>query len=61
MILKRTSLLVLVSMILSIVEMTVDPGFFAGRISLAFSGFLMLLLSLLFVKSLWRFNPNEKN
>ncbi|GEO79754.1 hypothetical protein [Companilactobacillus mindensis] len=55
MILKRTSLLVLISMIVSVIEMTVDPGFIAGRISLAFSGFLMLLLSLLFVRSLWRF------
>ncbi|KRN95785.1 hypothetical protein [Companilactobacillus kimchiensis] len=56
MILKRTSLLVLVSMILSVIEMTVDPEFIAGRVSLAFSGALMLLLSLLFVRSLWRFN-----
>ena len=61
MILKRTSLLVLVSMILSVIEMTVDPEFFVGRISLAFSGLLMLLLSLLFVRNLWRFNPNQKN
>ncbi|WP_278554214.1 hypothetical protein [Companilactobacillus farciminis] len=42
MILKRTSLLVLVSMLVSVIEMTVDPGFFFGRISLAFSGLLML-------------------
>lgn len=55
MILKQTPLLVLVSMIVTVVEMTVDPGFIAGRIALAFSGFLMLLLSLLFVRSLWRF------
>lgn len=60
MILKRTSLLVLVSMLLSVVEMTVDPGFFLGRISLVFSGALLVLLSLLFVKSLWRFSPNKK-
>jgi hypothetical protein len=52
--LKRTYMLVLVSMIFSVVEMTVDPGFFVGRISLAFSGFLMVLLSLLFVKNLRR-------
>lgn len=61
MILKRTSLLVLVSMLVSVVEMTVDPGFFFGRISLMFSGSLMLLLSLLFVRSLWRFNTKQKN
>ncbi|APU72227.1 hypothetical protein BI355_1928 [Companilactobacillus crustorum] len=41
--------------------MTVDPEFFFGRISLVFSGLLMLLLSLLFVRSLWRFNTNSKN
>ena len=58
MILKRTSFLVLISMIVSVIEMTVDPGFFFGRISLAFSGFLMFLLSLLFVKDLWRFSKN---
>lgn len=52
--LKRTYMLVLVSMIFSVVEMTVDPGFFVGRISLAFSGFLMVLVSLLFVKNLRR-------
>jgi len=52
----RTSLLVLVSMILSIIEMTVDPGFFVGRISLVLSGALLVVLSLLFVKSLWRTN-----
>lgn len=60
MILKRTSFLVLISMIVSVIEMTVDPGFFFGRISLVFSGFLMLLLSLLFVKDLWRFNTETK-
>ncbi|PMD67918.1 hypothetical protein [Companilactobacillus nuruki] len=56
MILKRTSFLVLISMVVSVIEMTVDPGFFFGRISLVFSGFLMFLLSLLFVKDLWRVN-----
>ncbi|CAJ1179018.1 hypothetical protein LCR01_04200 [Companilactobacillus crustorum] len=61
MILKRTSYLVLISMIVSVIEMTVDPEFFFGRISLVFSGLLMLLLSLLFVRSLWRFNTNSKN
>ena len=61
MILKRTSLLVLVSMLVSVVEMTVDPGFFVGRISLMFSGSLMLLLSLLFVRGLWRFNTKQKD
>lgn len=61
MILKRTSYLVLISMIVSVIEMTVDPEFFFGRISLVFSGLLMFLLSLLFVRSLWRFNANSKN
>lgn len=61
MILKRTSYLVLISMIVSVIEMTVGPEFFFGRISLVFSGLLMLLLSLLFVRSLWRFNTNSKN
>ncbi|MFC6177151.1 hypothetical protein ACFQAV_09880 [Companilactobacillus huachuanensis] len=51
---KRIFLLVLVSMIFSVVEMTVDPGFFVGRIFLAFSGFLMVLTSLTFVKDLRR-------
>ncbi|WP_157492463.1 MULTISPECIES: hypothetical protein [Companilactobacillus] len=51
---KRIFLLVLVSMILSIIEMTVDPGFFVGRIFLAFSGFLMVLTSLMFIKNLRR-------
>lgn len=51
---KRIFLLVLVSMILSIIEMTVDPGFFVGRIFLAFSGFLMGLTSLMFIKNLRR-------
>jgi len=54
MILRRTSLLVLVSMILSVIEMTVDPAFILGRASLAFSGALMFILSLLFVRNLWR-------
>ncbi|CAJ1192913.1 hypothetical protein [Companilactobacillus nantensis] len=52
--LKRTYMLVLVSMLVSVVEMTVDPGFFVGRISLAFSGLLMVVLSLSFVRSLRR-------
>jgi len=54
MILRRTSLLVLVSMILSVIEMTVDPAFILGRASLVFSGALMFILSLLFVRDLWR-------
>ncbi|MFH5810677.1 hypothetical protein [Companilactobacillus sp. FL22-1] len=56
MIFKRTSLLVLVSMIVSIVEMTVDPSFIVGRVFLAVSGFLMVIISLMFVKDLWRLN-----
>ncbi len=59
MILRRTSLLVLVSMLVSVIEMTVDPGFFFGRISLAFSGLLMLFLALLFVRNLWRFSSKK--
>ncbi|WP_334332021.1 MULTISPECIES: hypothetical protein [unclassified Companilactobacillus] len=55
MILKRTSLLVLVSIILSVIEMTVDPAFILGRVSLVCSGLLMILLSLLFVKRLWKY------
>jgi len=51
---KRIFLLVLVSMIVSVIEMTVDPGFFVGRIFLAFSGFLMVLTSLMFIKNLRR-------
>jgi len=54
MFLKQTSLLVFVSMILSVVEMTVDPEFILGRVSLVFSGALMMLLSLLFVRNLRR-------
>ncbi|WP_167849752.1 hypothetical protein [Companilactobacillus suantsaicola] len=54
MILKRTSLLVLVSIILSVIEMTVDPAFILGRVSLVFSGSLLILLSLLFIKNLWK-------
>ena len=60
MILKRTSLLVLVSMIVSVIEMTVDPSFIFGRISLVLSGSLMVLLSLLFVHNLWQSNRLEK-
>ncbi|GAB5056610.1 hypothetical protein COSHB9_09970 [Companilactobacillus alimentarius] len=55
MILRKTSLLVLVSIILSVIEMTVDPAFILGRVSLILSGILMFLLSLLFVRRLWRY------
>ncbi|GEO59355.1 hypothetical protein [Companilactobacillus bobalius] len=55
MILKKTALLVLVSIILSMIEMTVDPAFILGRASLVFSGSLMFLLSLLFVRRLWKY------
>ncbi|GEO48135.1 hypothetical protein [Companilactobacillus kimchii] len=55
MILKKTALLVLVSIMLSVIEMTVDPAFILGRVSLVFSGSLMFLLSLLFVRRLWKY------
>lgn len=55
MILKKTALLVLVSIMLSVIEMTVDPAFILGRASLMFSGSLMFLLSLLFVRRLWKY------
>jgi len=54
MILKRTSLLVLVSMILSVIEMTVDPTFILGRVSLVLSGLLLVIMSLVFVRDLWK-------
>ncbi|WP_057765152.1 hypothetical protein [Companilactobacillus tucceti] len=51
----RIALLVLVSMLLTITEMTINPMFYVGRIFLVLSVLIAVLAGLNFVKSNWRF------
>lgn len=51
----RIALLVLVSMLLTITEMTINPLFYVGRIFLVISVLIAVLAGLNFVKSNWRF------
>ncbi|WP_125589174.1 hypothetical protein [Companilactobacillus jidongensis] len=60
MILKRTSILLLVSMILTILEMTVNPGFHLGRIFLVISSILLVAAALWFVKDNYQVTPKAE-
>lgn len=51
----RIALLVLVSMLLTVTEMTINPMFYVGRIFLVLSVLIAVLAGLNFVKSNWRF------
>lgn len=51
----RIALLVLVSMLLTITEMTINPMFYVGRIYLVLSVLIAVLAGINFIKSNWRF------
>ncbi|MFD1472199.1 hypothetical protein [Companilactobacillus mishanensis] len=56
---KLTIVFVLVSMIFSIIEMTVDPGFYVGRIFLGLSVFSLICMSIEFIHDQWRLVPEK--
>ncbi|KRK78925.1 hypothetical protein [Companilactobacillus nodensis] len=60
MILKRTSILLLISMILAVLEMTVNPEFHLGRIFLVVSSILLVAGALWFVKDNYRIAPKAE-
>ncbi|WP_125763003.1 hypothetical protein [Companilactobacillus hulinensis] len=60
MILKKTSILLLVSMILTVIEMTINPTFHLGRIFLVVSGILLVAAALWFVKDNYRIEPKAE-
>lgn len=52
---KKITLFVLVSMFLSVVELTVDPTFYLGRIFLGLSICSLIVYSVSFVMQNWRY------
>lgn len=55
----RITLFILVSMILAMIELTVDPSFYVGRIFLGLSAFSLFVLALMFIRTNWRFQPQK--
>ncbi|MFD1418594.1 hypothetical protein [Companilactobacillus keshanensis] len=55
----RIALLILVSMLITITEMTINPMFYLGRIFLAFSVAVAFFAGFSFIKANWRFNKED--
>ncbi|MCH4009839.1 hypothetical protein [Companilactobacillus sp.] len=57
----RLNLFILVSMIFTVVELTVDPALYVGRIFLAVSAFSFFAFAMSFIKENWRYDsPKSK-
>ncbi len=54
---SRIALFILVSMFLAILELTVDPTFYFGRIFLGLGAFSMVTFAVMFVRQYWRLEP----
>lgn len=52
---KLISFLTLVSLMFTVLEMTIDPSFYLGRIFLVISVIFSVMTALLFVKDNWQF------
>ncbi|AKP67334.1 hypothetical protein [Companilactobacillus ginsenosidimutans] len=55
----RIALFILASMILTIIEMTVDPSFYVGRIFLGLSVASLVVFVLMFIRQNWRLEPEK--
>lgn len=55
----RVALFILVSIILTTIELTVDPSFYGGRIFLGVSAVSMVILAVSFIMENWRLQPAE--
>ncbi|WP_125771541.1 hypothetical protein [Companilactobacillus furfuricola] len=55
----RLTLFILVSMIVTIIELTNDPTFIIGRIFLAISAIASIAFAIVFVKDNWRPQPER--
>lgn len=53
----RVALFILVSIILTTIELTVDPSFYGGRIFLGVSAVSMVVLAVSFIMENWRLQP----
>ncbi|APX71864.1 hypothetical protein M5C72_01590 [Companilactobacillus allii] len=60
MIFKKTLILLLISIILTVIEMTINPFFHLGRIFLVVSGILLVNAALWFVKDNYRIEPKTE-
>lgn len=55
----RTTLFVLVSMIVAVIELTYDPTFYIGRIFLAIAAVSFVFFAVMFVKENWQVQPKR--
>lgn len=54
---SRATLLLLVSIIFAMIELTIDPTLYVGRIFLGLSALSLFALALMFIRENWRIKP----